>query len=65
MLECLNYFYSIFNKSLIFVFESMNFNGVSFGWVIISVILVGMISKSLLNLPKGLHLRYRKVDKDA
>ena len=63
MLDCLNYFYTIFNKSITFVFETMNFNGVSVGWIIVSVILIGMIAKSLLNLPHGLHLRYRKVEK--
>lgn len=64
MVECLNYFYIIFNKCLTFVFESMNFNNVSVGWIIASVILMGMVIRSILNLPRGLHLRYRKKGDD-
>lgn len=57
MEDALNYFYEIFAKCLTFVFERCNFSGVSIGWVFVSVIIIGLLVRSILNIPRNVRLK--------
>lgn len=53
MNEALIYLYYIYNKFIVFVFDTMEIaHNVSFGWIAISVMLFGLIIRSVLNIPK-------------
>lgn len=56
MTEALNYLYYIYDSFLDFVFNQMEIaNNVSIGWIAIVVILFGLMIRSILNLPRGIH----------
>ena len=55
MTDALNYLYIIFDNMTEFVFDDMViFTGVTFGWVVVSVVLFSMLIKNILNLPRGM-----------
>lgn len=61
MTEAFNYLFVIYNRFINFVFETLNFSvdffGESFnlnlGWILLVIFMIGLILKSLLNLPKS------------
>ena len=53
----LNYFYEIFAKCLSFVFETCNFSGVSVGWICVSVCVIVLLVRSILNVPRSIRLK--------
>lgn len=59
MADALTYFYYFFNKMLTFVFSTMAIqSGVTVGWIIVSVIVMGMLVRTILNIPKGVNIRH-------
>ena len=55
MQEALNEILQCYLMFLDFVFEDMLlFNGVSFGWIIICLIVFGILVRSVLALPRGI-----------
>lgn len=53
MNEALTYLYYIYDKFIVFVFDTMEiFDGVTVGWIVISLILFGLIIRSVLNVPR-------------
>lgn len=59
----LNYFYEIFANCLTFVFETCNFSGVSVGWIIVSVSVICLLVRSILNVPRS--VRFKHVRKES
>lgn len=54
MTEALQYIYYIFDKLLDWLFNSAEFfPNVTIGWVIITIILFGMVIKSIINIPRS------------
>lgn len=52
MTEALGYIYEIFDRFIEFVFDDMVlFSGVTFGWVIISLLIFGFVLSNLLTIP--------------
>lgn len=52
MTEALGYIYEIFDRFIQFVFNDMVlFSGVTFGWVIISLLIFGFVLSNLLTIP--------------
>lgn len=59
MNEALQYFYYFISSCITFCFDNMLIAaGVSFGWVVVSVIVMGMLVRSVLNLPRGVNIRH-------
>lgn len=55
MTSALNLIYSIFDRFVDFVFNSMEIlSGVTVGWITVAVILFSMMIKSILNLPRSM-----------
>lgn len=53
MSEALTYLYYIYDKFIVFVFDTMEiFEGVTVGWIVISLILFGLLIRSVLNVPR-------------
>lgn len=64
MSDALTYLYYIFDKFVVFVFNTMEVSsGVTYGWIIISIFIFSILIRSILNLPKGVHF-YRKGNKN-
>lgn len=58
MNEALTYIYLIYSRFISLVFTDFAlFNGVTIGWVLISVLVFGILIRSILNLPKGVSKR--------
>lgn len=57
MTECFTYISYLYSKFVTFIFETCNFGGWSLGWVAISVVLLALMIRSILNIPKGISLR--------
>lgn len=56
MNEALNGIFEFYQLLISFIFDRMSlFDGVSFGWVIISCLVFGFLIRSILVLPKSLH----------
>lgn len=54
MSEAINYIYVIFSRFLDFVFNDMLIaQGVSIGWVVVSLLIFGVLVRSILNLPRS------------
>lgn len=52
MTEALGYIYEVFDRFIQFVFDDMVlFSGVTFGWVIISLLIFGFVLSNLLTIP--------------
>lgn len=61
MSEALTYLYYIFDKFVDFVFNVMSIeNGVTFGWIVISIFIFSILIRSVLNLPRGIRFRRHK-----
>lgn len=59
MAQALTYFYYFFNQCITFVFSDMTIqSGVTVGWVIVSVMVMGMLVRSILNVPRGINLHH-------
>ena len=57
MNQALTYLYYIFDSFIDLVFNRIEIaQNVSIGWIMISIILFGLIIRSVLNLPKGISL---------
>lgn len=55
MSEALQYIYYIFDKLLNWIFNDAEFfPNVTVGWVIITILLFGMVIRSILNLPRNI-----------
>lgn len=55
MSEALTYMYYTFDKFVDFVFNSMIIvPGVTFGWVVISIVLFSLLIRNILNLPRSM-----------
>lgn len=56
MNEALNCIFEFYQLLISFIFDRMVFfDGVTFGWVIISCLVFGFLIRSILVLPKSLH----------
>ena len=54
MTEALNYIWYIFDKLINWFFnDTVLFEGVTIGWVIVVITVFGLLIKSLLNVPRG------------
>lgn len=53
MQDALNLFYYLFNKTITWVFNAQLFTGVTIGWVLISIIVMGILIKNLLSIPRA------------
>lgn len=57
MADALNYLYQIFDGFINMVFNDFEIvNGVTVGWVAVSVIVFGILINSILNIPKGVQI---------
>lgn len=55
MADALSYIYYTFDKFVTFVFSQMIIvDGVTFGWVCISLLLFSMLIRSILNMPRSM-----------
>lgn len=53
MNEALQYLYYIYDKFIVFVFDTMEISpNVSIGWIALSVMLFGLLIRSILNIPR-------------
>ena len=60
MQQALTYFYYFFEKCLDYVFNTMEIaQNVTVGWVIVSVLVMSMLIRSILNVPKSAHLNHK------
>lgn len=54
MAQALEYLYQIYDGFINMVFNDFAlFNGVTVGWVVVSVVVFGILVNSILNIPKG------------
>lgn len=54
MTEALNYIWYIFDKLINWFFnDTVLFEGVTIGWVIVVITVFGLLIRSLLNVPRG------------
>lgn len=53
MATALQYIYYIYQKFIVFVFDTMEIQqGVTVGWILVSITLFGLLIKSILNVPR-------------
>lgn len=53
MTQALQYLYYIYDKFIVFVFDTMEIvPNVTVGWILISIILFGLIIRSIINVPR-------------
>lgn len=56
MAEALNYLYDIYSGFLNMIFNDFElFPDVTFGWILVVVIVFGILINSILNIPKSIH----------
>lgn len=60
MTEAVEIFYYSFTKFINFLFGSYIVDGVSLGWILITVLLFGILINSVLNVPHGLISRAQR-----
>lgn len=54
MQDAINVFYYLFTKFINFIFNSYILQGVSLGWVLLTISVFGILISSILNVPTGL-----------
>lgn len=60
MADALQYLYYIYDKFVDFVFNTMAIdNGITYGWIILSIVIFSIMIRSILNLPRGINFRRR------
>lgn len=60
MSDALNIFRYILNKFIQLIFSDMTIeNGVTIGWVIISIVVMGVLASSVLNIPNNIRFNKR------
>lgn len=53
MQKALDYIYYVFDKCIVFLFNDMELKtNVTFGWIVVSVIIFGLLIQNILNLPR-------------
>lgn len=66
MSDAITIFYYIFGKIYNFLFNQANIEtGVSIGWIFVTVVIFGLLIRSILNLPSGLVSRKQAADRRA
>lgn len=63
MEQALEYLYMIYGNFVTMVFNDFAlFQGVTVGWIAITVIVFGILINSILNIPKGIRIHGRRND---
>lgn len=64
MSDAISVFYYVFNKIYNFLFnQAFIEEGVSIGWIFVTVVIFGLIIRSILNIPNGFRSRLSKSSK--
>lgn len=66
MQDALNYLYEFYDQFISFIFNDMEIvTGVTFGWVMIVIIIIGILLKNVLAVPRSARsLPFRKGKED-
>lgn len=66
MQDALTIFYYLFSKTVIWIFDAQLFQGVYLGWVLISILVMAILVKNVLSIPRRSPIYYHpKEDKHA
>lgn len=66
MSDAITVFYYVFNKIYNFLFnQAIIETGVSVGWIFVTVVVFGLLIRSILNLPSGILSRKQAADRRA
>ena len=66
MNDAITVFFYVFNKIYNFLFnEALIEPGVSVGWIFVTVVIFGILIRTILNVPTGLHYGDHYVYKDG
>lgn len=66
MSDAITVFYYVFNKIYNFLFnQAVIETGVSIGWIFVTVVVFGLLIRSILNLPSGILSRAKAADRRA
>lgn len=66
MSDAITVFYYVFNKIYNFLFnQAIIETGVSVGWIFVTVVVFGLLIRSILNLPSGILSRAKAVDRKS
>lgn len=61
MAQALEYLYQIYGNFITMVFNDFAlFQGVTVGWIAITVMVFGILINSILNIPKGIRINGRR-----